>query len=427
MLVCTSCSFITREAWLQELHHFLHRHMRADHLHRLRSLPLLPTSLGLVAASSTPAIFASVPPALLNGALGSGAIRLVEPTSCTTPEQKALMLSFGVVDATPQRLVHAVLQQHASAAFSSLKQCWLGLELVRVLLSDFVTAEAARATGPRGATQALAWVRATILMPCTDGCLRAAHETFLRTVLGHECLQCCSELPKRRPELPPRLVTAASTTPTARQRTERLLVREAFERQPDGRNQMISKVRSVSTRGWSGARCSAGVSNGRVAWSVRWPGGDCFVGANCISSDPSQPGPDRHSIALLIESSGALSLVYAGEQQALVPACPCLERGDTLTIALDVDAGVLLFARQDSLLPTAAHLRGSLSQRSRSVATAYLDVKPFVVALPRQLLGAQLFPVVGVRRGSGEADAETEVRSPQQLFDCTWRCSLIAL
>ena len=81
-------------------------------------------------------------------------------------------------EATAASLAAAVIHQHAAGAFASLDACAHGLDVLQASLGAWVRSEVALAAraGVDGATArraALDFAKASVVVPCSDGGLRA--------------------------------------------------------------------------------------------------------------------------------------------------------------------------------------------------------------------------------------------------------------
>ena len=373
-------------------------------------------------------------------------------------------------------IVRAVATQHAQGALSSLEACWKGLYLVRRGLRAFIEDEAARAeaigaAAAAGGKAALGWLGGALCVPCTDGHLRAAIECHSRSFLGISCPTCCAGTSRGfRPkqELPPRLIEpggarsgkksapgrssvplsrrASLIRPTSGARAEVhdsssvLVLRESFEGSGSARS--LQTTLKCDTHAWSGGRCSASISSGKSAWTVVWRGGEIALGAGCNSANFRQPGVGRFSIALRVSGDGTASLQYAGTTSLFEGAD--IQFGDSITFALDLDAGVLFVAVNHTLLalergaPLRQRRFRPRSPRGYPSATYFDDEETAeddadgtvlgvvtlaraAIALPSDVHGADLFPSVAVRRAAvtvsdddeaGKADVTVQFGAP---------------
>ena len=420
-----------RAMWLREAHSLLHRHMRAEHVRTVRALPILELADEhggtLVATSSRPPLFhthgCEVSSSLCALSISSAAVRLLSPRNHATREQRALLSALGIEPLHGAAIVHAIAQQHAAAAPElSLDGCWAGLALTREFLLAFLTDEAARAhrggeSASSGAHAALQWLCASILVPCTDGCLRAPTETFSRSLLGLACPTCSREGPRgaRRQELPPRLLATGAAGNGRRVRAVRnveplsrrqssgmvrptsldgvahasasggLSVRETFEVDRsrggvagggDGGRQMMNAVRCASFT-WSTAISSASVATGRVCWAAAWKCGELALGVGILtnaSSENRTPGHGRYALAVMVAADGTLSVSYASTSSSV--SGPPLQAGDSLVLALDATVGVLYVATRSPGEPAV------LRQLSDSTPLRQRDTVKRSTALP---------------------------------------------
>ena len=242
----------TLEAWLAQLHRLLFVLMNSHHVAAVRTLPLLLIEdWGGASANAGPGVGGGVgrgggggggfrgsaasvggggvaaswrlrsasgsPPvvlapqsssntggghgggeALLSAALRSGALdvwRVANGVSPPPPEQLAFLACLGVSALDDAMAVRSVARQHAAGRVSSIAACWQGLRLVRDHLPSFIAEEAAshEVSVAEGARAALAWLRASLLWPATDGLLRPACSLRNRTLLGVPCPGCCGD------------------------------------------------------------------------------------------------------------------------------------------------------------------------------------------------------------------------------------------
>lgn len=475
----------SRTAWLRAAHAMLHRQMRPDHVRTVRSLPILELSddiagdAALVAPNSTPPLFLAggeTSAHVSDLAIGSGALRLLSERNYQTEEQQQLMEALKIDVLSDAAIVRAVATQHAQGALPSLEACWKGLYLVRRGLRAFIEDEAARAeaigaAAAAGAKAALGWLGGALCVPCTDGHLRAAIECHSRSFLGISCPTCCAGTSRGfRPkqELPPRLIEpggarsgkksapgrssvplsrrASLIRPTSGARAEVhdsssvLVLRESFEGSGSARS--LQTTLKCDTHAWSGGRCSASISSGKSAWTVVWRGGEIALGAGCNSANFRQPGVGRFSIALRVSGDGTASLQYAGTASRFEGAD--IQFGDSITFALDLDAGVLFVAVNHTLLalergaPLRQRRFRPRSPRGYPSATYFDDEETAeddadgtvlgvvtlaraAIALPSDVHGADLFPSVAVRRAAvtvsdddeaGKADVTVQFGAP---------------
>lgn len=436
------------ERWLCELHELLLRTMRPCDVHVLRTLPIVRTLDGQLRSPASHVPLYAPPPegtpseeqTEVSLLLSSAAVHL--SAAPRTEGQSSFLKQMGVLAIDGATAVRAVAQQHANGRLSSVDECWCGLLLVQAHLLAFLEDEAERAGGSHGAHAALQWLQGALLIPCTDGALRAACECSCRTMLGVSCPGCCAEggRGRARPELPPRMRQPSSRerrraasyaeqgeplqtaradnvepiqaagphadSPASvggggsrpgRAGSAALQIREAFESAEEearAKKSLLRRARLMVTHlkcdgsRWAGARCSACVSEGRVAWSVRWKSGEMAVGVGIHSAPVSRPSETRFSLTLVVDDRGGLSIRHAG--RALQPEAsaewPALRSADVLSLFLDADAGSFGFAVLDC---SSTHLRWPLTELS----------------LPAELRDAALFPTLSLRRGARAGQA----------------------
>ena len=183
-----------------------------------------------------------------------------------------------------------------------------------------------------------------------------------------------------------------------------------------GPRKMVSVVRSQQCA-WQGARCSASLSSGLVAWTAQWKGGELAVGVCCAASNLRQPGSGRYSLAVVVGATGQIE-VWHGSLPPSKVIGPPLGVGDTLTIALDADAGVLLLASSSNstsssgFLALEAHapLRQRSSASRRPAGQAYAGAS-FFDELPREAAEAR------ARREQEQREHEEQLLEDEQMED----------
>ena len=165
---------------------------------------------------------------------------------------------------------------------------------------------------------------------------------------------------------------------------------------------MVTHLTGDASR-WLGARCSACVSEGRVAWAVHWRRGEMAAGVGCADAHVSKPAESRFALALVVDEHGGLGVRHAGRTY---PACPTgsrvpyietLEPGNVLTLLLNADSGTLTFTVREG---------GPMGQERWP---------PGSVMLPEELRNAALFPTLSLRRGASSrqmAEASISFAAP---------------
>ena len=116
---------------------------------------------------------------------------------------------------------------------------------------------------------------------------------------------------------------------------------------------MVSVVRCCSL-GWCGAKCSASFSSGRVAWTALWREGELAFGVCCPSVNVRQaPISGRFSLAVHVLADGRMELLFGAQPSKFMG--PPVEPGETITIAVDADDGVVFVAAGRRLLALEPH------------------------------------------------------------------------
>ena len=219
-------------------------------------------------------------------------------------------------------------------------------------------------------------------------------------------------------------------------------MRESFESDGNGKGrQMVNTARSGSFS-WSDAQCSASVSSGRVYFEAKWTRGEVAIGLGIgftgVGHDVTLAlSRGRYALSVLISSDGYLSIIYAGHKSPVEG--PPLPSGGTLGLALDATAGALFLVtslgspRLNGGQHTLRQLERRAPLRQRGIVkrsnapTGYDDASFYdedehpqlqdqsepsspqhadgtegrcVIALPRELFLAELFPTVTLRTGS---------------------------
>ena len=419
--------------WLPLLYDFLRRRLRPKHVSALRSLPLFCTAAPdgtrtLASAAAAPPLVPSVPPSLALPASRSGAVRVVSGGDGA----KELLVALGGAPPDAAAVVRAVVAQHAAVQFGSPAACLAGLELVQSHWSSFLEDEASRARaavadddGARDA--ALSWAKAALCIPCTDGAARTAAEVHVSSVVGVSCPGCtlgdaAARVPPRRAVLPLRLAP-----PHGRHAHPKAAVVEEFDGSGGGRRETVHTLSAGGSK-WCGVRCSAGCSFGRVAFTWRWLGGLASAGFGVSAASPHRlstprllqrgactgaslspyrrPGADRFSVGFSI-ANGEVSLTYRGVSTAI--AGVRVARGDSLTVALDADSGLLFLALGRSLI----HVPVARGRPLPAPFASSEELARAAVPLPPVLCGVELFVIASLCGGEdGPAKASLRLSSP---------------